>query len=281
MKKMYVQSILDFVEENIEATITMEDVATYIGYSKCYLHKLFNIYTGMDLIAYVRKRKLEYALQDLKGHAPIVDIAIKYGFNSSRSFSRAFLNVYGLSPGKYRHNTCVLTQKLELNEIGGIKMLPYLSDSKIVSVNKIYAFAHKVFSPTCEEDVIGFMTDYKLKHSLMVFTEVGFDVCLDEDVNQEGLRGYEYWLVVDEETYNKHEPEGPVVKISVEKSKYLMLTITEPFVDPWERIPNGWKKAWDQIEKHHDFKENFTVYGFEEKIDTLHGTFMNIYIPVK
>ena len=130
MKKMYVQSILDFVEEKIERAITMEDVATYIGYSKCYLHKLFSIYTGMDLIAYVRKRKLEYALQDLKGQAPIVDISIKYGFNSSRSFSRAFLNVYGLSPGKYRHNTCVLTKNLNSMKLEVLKCCPIYQTQK-------------------------------------------------------------------------------------------------------------------------------------------------------
>lgn len=280
MKKIYVQKIIDYVEDHIEEAINVDMLANHVGYSRYYVHKLFNIYTGMYLMDYVRKRKLEHSLQDLKSDDGIIDIAVKYGFNSSRSYSRAFQNVYGVSPGKYRQNTCGLTPKLVLNELGGIKMLPYLSETKIVNVDKIHAIAHKVVSKDCEGDVITYMTDYQLKHNLVKFTELGFDVPVSEEESAKELRGYEQWVVLGKEAFEAHEPESPVRKVTVEKSKYLMLQITEPFVDPWERIPNAWKKIWAEVEQNHEFRKGFPVYGFEEKIDSLEGTFMNIYVPI-
>lgn len=280
MQKMYVQKVIDYIEENIEEALTMDMIAGYISYSRFHLHKLFSIYTGMYVMEYVRKRKLAYSLQDLQTDMPIVDIAFKYGYKSGRAFSRAFQNVYGVSPGKYRNNTCELTVKLELSELGGIKMLPYLSETKVVNVSKIHALAHRVVSKECEHDVIAFMTAYQLKHNLVPLTELGFDVPVSEEDQEKGLRAYEYWLVLDEEAYTAHEPDADVAKITVDKGKYLMLTITEPFMNPWERIPNGWKKAWDEVEKNHTFRKDCPIYGFEEKVVTLEGVYMNIYVPI-
>lgn len=139
MKKLYVQSIIDYVEEHIEEPVSLDLIASRIGYSKFYLHKLFYIYTGMRIMDYVRKRKLEYSLQDLKSENSILDIAVKYSFSTDSTYSRAFKNVYGISPSKYRKNACVLTPKLIFNQLGGIKMLLYLSEAEEVTVDKMYA----------------------------------------------------------------------------------------------------------------------------------------------
>ncbi|QUI21306.1 helix-turn-helix transcriptional regulator [Vallitalea pronyensis] len=280
MKKMYVQSIIDFIEVNIECPISVDSIAKHIGYSKYYLHKLFYIYTGMYIMDYARKRKLEYSLQDLKTKLPIINIALKYGFHSSRTYSRAFRNTYGTSPGKFRNNTCTLTKKLELNKLGGIKMLPYLSETKIVSINKLYALTHSIISSEPEHNVIDFMTEYKLANQIHVLTEVGFDIPVSEEESQQGLRGYEYWLIVSEEEFNKHT-ESTIKKRTIPQSKYAMLSIDNPFVDPFERIPNGWKKLSSVIEKNYEFNNALDIYGFEEKIVTLHNTTMNIYVPIK
>lgn len=279
MKKMYVQSIIDYVEDNIQEPLNMDIIASHIGYSRFYLHKLFSIYTGMYLMDYVRKRKLAYSLQDLQTDQRIIDIAMTYGFNSSRSYSRAFQTTYGISPNKYRGNTCVLDPKLMLSDIGGIKMLPYLSESKVVSLDAIYALSHKVISKEPEGDVIDFMTAYRLKHNLVEFTEIGFDVPVTEEQTAEGLRGYEYWVVLSKEDFDVHTPDS-VTKVTLPKSKYVLLNIDDPFLDPFERITNGWKKLWSDVEAEHTFDKNFAVCGFEEKVDTLAGTSMNIYVPI-
>lgn len=247
MKKIYVQNIIDYVEVNIEHPINIDSIARHIGYSKYYLHKLFYIYTGMYIMDYARNRKLEYSLQDLKTKLPIIDIALKYGFNSSRTYCRAFCNTYAASPSKFRNNTCILTPKLELNELGGIKMLPYLSETTVVSINELYVLAHSIISSEPEHHVIDFMTEYKLANQIHVLTEVGLDI------------------PVSEEEFNKRTAHT-VKKRIIPKSKYAMLTIDNPFVAPFERIPNGWKKVSSDIEKNYEFNTSLNICGLEEKI---------------
>lgn len=280
MKKMYVQEVINYIEEHINESLSMDLIANYIGYSKYYLHRLFYIYTGLNIMDYVRKRKLEYAMIDLQTDLPIIDIAVKYGFNSRRSFSRAFYNTYGESPSNLRNNTKTLSTKLKLNQLGGIKMLSYLSDSMVVSISKLHVLSHCIISNQPEHNVIDFMTEYKLKHNLHVLTEVGFDIPVTQEESQQGLRGYEYWLILSAEEYSTFNGET-VKKHTVPASKYLMLTINDPFVDPFERIPNGWKKLASNLEHNYEFNNTLNIGGLEEKIDTLFNTSMNIYIPIK
>lgn len=280
MKKMYVQRIIDYVEEHIEDTITLDIIAEHIGYSKYYLHKLFYTYTGMQIMDYTRKRKLAYSLLDLQSDKSIMDIAVRYGFSSERTYSRAFTNVYGISPGKYRDNTCVLVPKVIIEQIGGIKMLPYLSEPKVVTINKMYALTHSIVSKNPEADVIDYMTDYRINNKIQVYTEVGFDIPVSKDEEKAGVRGYEYWIIVDEETYKNHE-DGLITKKEIPKGKYLMLHIDDPFVDPFERITNGWKKLIAAVEEKYNFRDFKDTYGFEEKIDTLCNTSMNLYMYIE
>lgn len=67
----------------------------------------------------------------------------------------------------------------------------------------------------------------------------------------------------------------------VEKGKYLMIIIEDLFVVPFERIPNGWKKVWSDVEQNYRFRDGMGLYGFKERVVTLHKTFMNIYVPIE
>ena len=59
--------------------------------------------TGMTLTEYVRRRRLTLAAQDLQhSKTPIIDIAMKYGYDSATAFSRAFAKQHGITPSVYR-----------------------------------------------------------------------------------------------------------------------------------------------------------------------------------
>jgi len=52
-------------------------------------------------------------------------------------------------------------------------------------------------------------------------------------------------------------------------------------LNPFERIPNGFKKLIHYLNEHHEYNDELEIGSFEEEVETMSGTYMNIYIAVK
>ncbi len=278
--KSYMQAIIDYIEEHIEEPICIEDIAVHLGYSRFYLHRLFMMYVGITIMDYVRIRKMQYARNALTNGQSVIDTAFQYGYNSERSFRRACKMVYQKTPSKIRKEEFSLPKKIILEELGGIKMLPYLSEVKTLKLKKFYAVGYQVVSKEPEGESIDYMTEYKFKHKLHPISEIGSDVPVSSSESDQGLRGYVQYLVLNEEEFHGVKDENIIKKV-VEPSSYIMLTIDEPFMNPFERIPNGFKKLMHYLEEHHAYNNALEIGCFEEEVQTMSGTVMNIYIAIE
>lgn len=66
---------------------------------------MFSFLAGISLSEYIRRRRLTLAAFELKdNNVKIIDIAIKYGYNSPDSFARAFQKLHGITPSDARNN---------------------------------------------------------------------------------------------------------------------------------------------------------------------------------
>jgi AraC family transcriptional regulator len=97
-----IQKSIDYIEENLKLEVALNDCAREAGFSVYHYYQVFGAYVGLPVMEYVRKRRLAWALTELKQGLRIIDVALDFGFGSERAFSRAFKKQYGLSPGKYR-----------------------------------------------------------------------------------------------------------------------------------------------------------------------------------
>ncbi len=103
MPKGFMESLLEWVEDNMQRPLRIEDVAKQSGYSKWYLQRMFTDWAGKSLGTYIRERKLQLAAADLKNTSDkILDISIRYGFDSQQSFTRTFGKKFNTSPSAYR-----------------------------------------------------------------------------------------------------------------------------------------------------------------------------------
>lgn len=90
---------IDYIEDNLDNDINFEIVAKEVGMSAFYFHRIFSAIIGISPTSYIRNRRLTVAAQEiLKNNANILDIALKYGFESHEAFSRAFKNFHGIVP---------------------------------------------------------------------------------------------------------------------------------------------------------------------------------------
>ncbi len=121
-----IQRAIDYVEENITEEIDFEKAARQAYSSSFHFQRVFGILCGLGLGDYIRMRRLSLAGEELsKGNAKIIDIALKYGYDTPESFSRAFTRFHGITPSEAKHggNVKIFTPlSVKLTLTGGSKM---------------------------------------------------------------------------------------------------------------------------------------------------------------
>lgn len=95
--------ITSYIREHYQGELSLENVAEIFGYSPAYLSRMFQKYAGTNYKTYLQNIRLEYAYQEfVNTDHTILDIAMKYGFASSKAFTRAFQEKYKILPSEYR-----------------------------------------------------------------------------------------------------------------------------------------------------------------------------------
>ena len=98
-----IEELLSWINDNLRNPLKIEDVAKRSGYSKWHLQRMFHRIMHVSMGEYIRDKKLELAAHDLvDSRDAIMDISIKYGYESQQSFTRSFVRKYHVPPAKFR-----------------------------------------------------------------------------------------------------------------------------------------------------------------------------------
>ncbi len=145
------QRALDYVEEHITEPADYEEVAKAAYSSSFHFQRVFSAICGCSLGDYIRFRRLSLAGNELAcTNAKVIDVALKYGYDTPESFSRAFARFHGVSPSAAKHGAGLksfsrLSVKLILH--GGTTM-DYRIERKeafeVVLRKKRFPMAHEI-----------------------------------------------------------------------------------------------------------------------------------------
>lgn len=92
-------AVLRHIEDDICGDLDTARLAERIHFSHFYLQRMFTMMTGMTLSEYVRQRRLSLAGQELQAtDAKVIDVALKYGYETPESFQKAFRRFHGVTP---------------------------------------------------------------------------------------------------------------------------------------------------------------------------------------
>ncbi len=96
-------NVLDYIEHNLDGDIDYKKIAQVAYSSEYHFSRMFSSITGVSLSEYIRRRRLTLAAFDIqKTDTLIIDIALRYGYDSVDSFTRAFKKIHGLTPSVAR-----------------------------------------------------------------------------------------------------------------------------------------------------------------------------------
>lgn len=99
-----IQRAIDYVEANLCGKIDYDAAAKEACSSSFHFQRVFGIICGFTLGDYIRMRRMSLAADELRRtNNKIIDIALKYGYDTPESFSRAFTRFHGINPREARH----------------------------------------------------------------------------------------------------------------------------------------------------------------------------------
>ncbi len=130
---------LNYIEENLDNEIDFKEVARLAICSEYHFQRMFSFLAGISLSEYIRRRRLTLAAFEIKNSSiKIIDVAIKYGYKSPDSFTRAFQNLHGITPSEARINGQSLKayprMTFQLSIKGGNEMNYRIEEKKAFSI---------------------------------------------------------------------------------------------------------------------------------------------------
>lgn len=121
-----------YIEENLTADIKVQDIVEKVGFSQFHFMRVFKSISGHTINNYIKRRKITEASKLLlESNMRIIDIAILYGYNSQEAFTRAFKEVYNVTPNVYR-----LT-KFAYKNVGQIVLNENILDMKTSAITPV------------------------------------------------------------------------------------------------------------------------------------------------
>ena len=204
-----VREAVSFMESHIMEEITMHDVAEQVHISPFYFHKGFSILCGYSITEYIRNRRLALAGEELmESDVTVTALAMKYGYDSPDSFTKAFTRFHGYSPSAARRDKTMLKAfaplQLSISLKGGYAMDYRITDKEAFSV----LAASRVFGyENARQEVPAFWQEHYASGG-------GEHVCGMFGINidpQMGNERFEY-LIADIYNPSKEIPEGFVVR---------------------------------------------------------------------
>lgn len=124
---------IDYIEDNLEGDISIEKCSELACCSSFYFQRIFSYIAGISLSEYIRRRRMTQAGFLLKRtDEKIIDIALRYGYNSPSSFTKAFKDVHKITPSRARKPGSVLKSypkmKLSIDVVGDVALSYYIKD---------------------------------------------------------------------------------------------------------------------------------------------------------
>jgi len=100
------QQAIDYLEEHLLDDLSMKEIAKQAHVSEFQFQRIFTILTGITIGEYIRCQRLTLAAQELSNtNSRIIDIALKYGYDTPEAFSKAFRRQHDLTPSQARNNS--------------------------------------------------------------------------------------------------------------------------------------------------------------------------------
>ncbi len=273
---------IDYIEDNLEGEIDVSEAARRLNVSEFYFQKAFALLCGCTFGEYVRNRRLSLAGGELvSSNVKIIDLAVKYGYDSPDSFTKAFTRFHGSTPMAVRKESRTVKSyapiKIKLILEGKNTMDYRIIEKEAFTVTGV---AKRFSFETCTKAIPEFWTEFcSMPASKSICAMYG--ICLDEN---DKAKDFEY-LIADDYKPWKELPDGCVNR-SFEKQTWAVFPCRGAMPNALQSTNAKIFSEWVPNCRDYELASNITVELYSDPSDFAKGNqdenyYTEIWIPVK
>ena len=273
---------IDYIETHITEDITIHDIAREACISPFYFQKGFSMICGYTVAEYIRQRRLTLAGSELVStDNRIIDIAMKYGYDSPDSFTKAFTRFHGATPTAVRKDGAMVKSfaslKINISLKGG-----YLMDYKIVEKDAftVMGVERKFQYDTCKQEIPKFWAEHYESGK-------GQTVCGMYGVNVDESMGNDEFSYMIADDYNpvKSVPDGFTTRV-IPKFTWAVFACRGPVSKVMMDINQKIFSEWLPNCKDYTIAAGYNIEMYTDVREYPNGTedenyYSELWIPVK
>ncbi|MDR0862022.1 MAG: AraC family transcriptional regulator [Oscillospiraceae bacterium] len=124
---------VEYIERELDGKIEYEQLAKIARCSEYHFQRMFGYMAGVTLSEYIRRRRMSRAAADMRSGGKVIDVALKYGYDSPTAFNRAFQAVHGVAPSNAKQSGITLKSYPPISfkiTIKGVEEMNYRIEEK-------------------------------------------------------------------------------------------------------------------------------------------------------
>lgn len=277
-----IDKTIQYIEEHMTDDLRIEDIACQINLSPWYFQKGFSIICGLTVSEYIKNRRLSLAGRDLQmSGSKVIDIAMKYGYDSPDSFTKAFTRFHGVTPIAAKNGQVTLKNfmpyRIQFTMKGGFEMnckivkkpsFTVIGCSKLIPYNEGYKECPKFWSE-----------HYNKGNGQYICGMYG--ICVDENTPE----GTFMYMIADDYVPSKNLLEG-FETIVIPQNTWAVFPCIGAMPKALQSVTSKIFSEWLPENSDYEIAEGYNIEFYTPKQDYPQGNadenyYCEIWIPVK
>lgn len=276
-----ISDAIDYIEENITEELSVRDIADRVNVSAFYFQKGFSMLCGYTVGKYIQMRRLSLAGSELlSSDIKIIDLAVKYGYDSPDSFTKAFIRFHGSTPTEVRRNGAVIKSfaplRISFSLEGGTVMEYRIEEKpafKVMGISKMFSY------DSANADIPAFWDAMYVKAEKKPVMGM-YGICYDEEMKGDSFR---YMIADDFDSDAAKKGNLEVQEISAHM--WAIFPCRGPMPMPLQEVNRRIFSEWLPQNKY-EIAEGYNIEFYSNPADYKGGTqdpdyYAEIWIPVK
>jgi AraC family transcriptional regulator len=267
---------LQYLEQHLLEDTDSGKAARHVGLSRFYLERTFAALTCMSVSEYIRSRRLTLAAQELISEdAKVIDLALKYGYDTPESFTKAFSRFHGVTPSAARRMSTMLRCQNPLAisiQMEGANRMDYKVEP--MEAFSVIGFEKMFHMDNSKQEIPKFWGEFFQK-GLHEKVCPMFGICFDADAN-----GNFPYLIGETLKPDAVVPKG-MVKREIPAHLWARFICKGPMPGAIQSVTKQIYSEWLPTNGTYEVAQNVEIEMYTEGDTTSPDYISEVWIPVK